>query len=233
MSENAYLQSISKASELLQTIGLKAHHNSMLTLPSDYVNRVRDLPYLQQWELHNSHFWYHLKLQDQSLILFKADSFKFMMSPFDKMETSTEFEERITQEWHDEGFSQEEVNCLLEDLDTLYSNYLDTELKHGAYTPLRVDIHPEQYHKVHHSVSHLHIGHDNESRLPIKKIMTPFAFVGFVISTFYPKQWRLLREDSLIPEADFLQLNQTLDSITSRHNDKWCPVEEENRFYLA
>lgn len=233
MSNNSYLQSINNASDLFLKIGLRGHYNNTHKLPSNYVSCVRNLSYYDQWSLHNSNHWYHIKLSDQSLILFKPDSFKFMMSPFEKMDTLQEFEDRIKQEFSDEGYLPDEIRELTEDIENLYQDYLDTELETGEYTPIRFDYHPNQYHSTHHSVSHLHIGHNNESRIPIKKIMTPYAFCGFIISTFYPKEWEKLRTEKLISAEEYKSMNRSLKSVTKEHNDKWCPSEEEDKFFLV
>ncbi|MDH5915108.1 DUF2290 domain-containing protein [Vibrio splendidus] len=232
MSNASYLSSIQRAKKLFNKASLTIHASTP-SLPSSYVGRVRGLPYPDEWKIHNEEFWYHIKLADESLILYKPDSFKFLMSPFKPLISIEQFEEQTRQELVEANYTEQEIIQHLEDIQSEYTDFIDTELTKGSYTPIRVDIHPDQYQKTHHPVTHLHIGHDNESRIPIKKIMTPFSFASFVISTFYPEQWKQLRNDELLVGTEYASTNQTLESITKNHNKKWCNEEEEKRFYLT
>lgn len=233
MSGSSFLQSIKKASDLALKAKVRSHYNPWPNLPSDYISQVRNLPYYEQWEMHNKNFWYHIKLNDQSLLYFENDSFKFIPSPFDALDSLKDYEDRVKQELFDNGYSEDEIQDYLEDVEDQYQNYLDTESALGDYTPLRVDTHPNQYNKVNHPLSHLHIGHGNESRVPIKRIMTPLAFTGFVISTFYPSEWEVLRVYENMAPDEFRALNEGLPLIPHSQRDYWCNVEEEMRFYLV
>jgi hypothetical protein len=233
VSSNGFIQSIKKSSELTLRAEIRAHYNPTPNLPSDYVGKVRNLSYLEQWEVHNEQYWYHLKLEDQSLLFFEKDSFKYIASPYETLDNFDEYELRIRQELYDEGLQQEEIEEYIEDIDTQYQYYLETESKYGSYTPIRVDTHPHQYNKINHPVTHLHMGHGNESRLPIKKLMTPFSFTGFVLSTFYPRQWNKLRTENMLTDQEYKELNENLPLVPHQNTNHWCPVEEENRFYLV
>ncbi|EPB6722210.1 DUF2290 domain-containing protein [Vibrio fluvialis] len=231
-STSAYSNSVKKAKELFKKAGLLLH-SDIPHLPSNYVNQVRDLSYPEQWKMHNDSFWYHIKLTDESLILYKPDSFKYFMSPFENLMTVEQYESQLHQDLVDSDFTEEDIIEYLKDIQAIYSDYVDTELKAGSFTPIRVDIHPHQYQKTHHPVTHLHIGHDNESRIPIKKIMNPYAFASFVIATFYPNHWKQLRDDKLLDGGEYASTNQTLESVTKNHSAQWCGEEEEKRFYLT
>ncbi len=232
VSDSAYRSSVKRAKDLFNKAGLLIHSDNP-HLPSGYVSQVRGLSYPDEWKIHNDKFWYHIKLSDESLILYKPDSFKYFMSPFEPLMSPEQYEEQVRQELAAESFTADQAEEYLEDLETMYRDYVDTELIRGEYTPIRVDIHPGQYKKTHHPVTHLHIGHGNESRIPIKKLMTPLAFASFIIATFYPVQWKRIREDKLLDGAEYASTNQTLESVTKNHNSKWCNEEEEKRFYLT
>lgn len=231
-NNGGYTSSLKRAKELFRKAGLLIHSDNP-HLPSGYVSQVRGLSYPEEWKIHNDKFWYHIKLSDESLILFKPDSFKYFMSPFEQLMTIEQYEDQLKQELIAAQYSDKDIEEYLVDVDTMHQQYIETELAKGAYTPIRVDIHPDQYHKTHHPVTHLHIGHDNQSRIPIKKIMTPQAFASFIIATFYPEEWKRIREDKLLDGAEYASTNQTLESVTKNHNNKWCSEEEEKRFYLV
>ncbi len=109
MAKQAFIQSILKASGLAEKAGIRSHFNMNPNLPTDYVGRVRNLSYLEQWELHDRHFWYHIKLEDQSLLYFKEDSFKYISSPFESLDSLDEYESRIKQELYDNNYPEEEI----------------------------------------------------------------------------------------------------------------------------
>ena len=54
----------------------------------------------------------------------------------------------------------------------------------------RYDFDPSIYNGIIHSASHLHIGWNNEIRIPILNLMTPEIFVDFVIKNVYKNAWQ-------------------------------------------
>ncbi|MGK7923982.1 MAG: DUF2290 domain-containing protein [Spirulina sp.] len=79
--------------------------------------------------------------------------------------------------------------------DQFYEEYeqdlAEAELKKSV-TPLRYDYDETIYEPLIHSVSHLHIGRNNDLRIPIKYLVPPQAFVCFVFRHIYWEKWRLL-----------------------------------------
>lgn len=234
MSENSFNASIARSISLIDSCGLLAHVNSKIHLPSDYVTHVRDLSYKEEWEVHNNRHWYHVKFTDQSLLFFKPDSFKYFMAPFSHTMSLEEYEQNEIKQLIDEGYTIEDATILVSsDLEKDYSDYVDTETTIKTATPIRLDIHPTQYHATHHPVTHMHLGHENESRLPVKKIMTPDAFSSFIIATFYPDKWKLLLNKSNDEVTKITSIKNNLKNVPHEFSDKWCPIFEETRFYLS
>lgn len=234
MSSVSFNSSIAQAKNLVEKCNLLSHVNTYVNIPSDYVGVVRDLPYHEQWATHESRYWYHIKLSDDSLLFFKEDSFKYMMSPYSEMQSQEEYEQNELRALTLEGYSESDALELVSfSLEKDYSDYVDTEASLRLATPVRLDIHPHQYHATHHPVTHLHIGHGNESRLPVKKIMTPYAFTSFVIATFYPEQWRTHSESEGSDAAHTNSMKNALSNVPHEYSDKWCSVFEESRFYLT
>jgi hypothetical protein len=76
-----------------------------------------------------------------------------------------------------------------------YSQFLsETELKNNV-TSIRYDFSITQRKELIHPVSHLHIGQQNEIRLPISFIMTPKNFVAFIVRHIYWNKWRIVMEE--------------------------------------
>ncbi|MGG0639317.1 DUF2290 domain-containing protein [Bacillus altitudinis] len=65
----------------------------------------------------------------------------------------------------------------------------ESRLKHSV-TPFRYDYDFKSYDPIHHPVSHIHIGHNNNVRIAFDKVMTPAKFVMFVLRNTYRKQWK-------------------------------------------
>jgi len=60
----------------------------------------------------------------------------------------------------------------------------------NTVTPIRYDYDYGLFQPIHHPISHLHIGHNNQVRIPLNKIISPAKFVIFVLRNVYPKQWK-------------------------------------------
>lgn len=234
MSDVGFNMSIDKAKEIIDECGLLSHVNTYVHTPSDYVGQVRGLSYPQQWERHNNNYWYNIKLVDQSLLFFKSDSFKYMMSPVMDMMSQEEFEQHEIKKLIDDGCTVEDaIELVYDDIEKDYNYYLDTEMSSRMATPVRLDIHPEQYDAKHHPLTHLHIGHENESRLPVKRIMTPYAFTCFIIATFYPNKWKELIEQGRFDCLTLASVKPSLPLVSHEYSSMWCSTLEESRFYLT
>jgi hypothetical protein len=71
-----------------------------------------------------------------------------------------------------------------------YEQEIDEARLKDSVTPIRYDYDYRLYEPIHHPISHIHIGHNNEIRIPCDKILTPAKFVNFVLSNFHRKQWK-------------------------------------------
>lgn len=85
------------------------------------------------------------------------------------------------------GFSYSECG---DELFMEYEQEIDEAKIKNAVTPIRYDYDFELYDPSYHPISHLHIGHNNNVRIPLNKILTPSKFTVFVLQNTYIKQWR-------------------------------------------
>ncbi|WP_070120434.1 DUF2290 domain-containing protein [Bacillus marinisedimentorum] len=85
------------------------------------------------------------------------------------------------------GFSYEQ--CRDEFQNEYEQSIAEAKLK-NTVTPIRYDYDFQLYEPIHHPISHIHIGHNNELRLPSDKILTPAKFVNFVLQNTYRRQWK-------------------------------------------
>lgn len=78
------------------------------------------------------------------------------------------------------------------DIGEEYELYLtELPLKHFV-TPIRYEFHPASYKPGWHPASHIHIGQNMNIRIGCNHVLTPFAFVLFVIRQVYNEHWREL-----------------------------------------
>jgi hypothetical protein len=60
---------------------------------------------------------------------------------------------------------------------------------------IRYENAPDQHKGLNHPCSHFHIGHHSENRWPIRRLLTPFAFVLLIIKQYYGDAWRETGDD--------------------------------------
>lgn len=60
----------------------------------------------------------------------------------------------------------------------------------SAVTPIRYEYDSYRYLPAIHPISHLHIGHEENMRIALSKIMLPQKFVSFVTRTCYYNEWK-------------------------------------------
>lgn len=82
-----------------------------------------------------------------------------------------------------------------------YEQYVSEARLKNIVTPIRYDYDFGAYQKdSHHPVSHLHIGSEENVRIPISKILTPQAFMLLVIRNMYYDHWKkALLDDTFLP----------------------------------
>lgn len=218
---------------MVENAGLLSDLNESVNLPINYASQSRGLPYLKYWELYKRNFWFHIKLNDEGLILFEDTSFRYIMSPI-SIPTIDEF---ATSELGDDWdiFSAEDKSDYIQSgfCKNAYENYIETVSDYKSVTPIRLDQHPAQYKAISHPAHHLHIGYENDSRIPVKRALTPLAFTSFVISTFYPKHWEKLHLDGHIDADSICNLKTNLPMVGHLFQDKWHSDWEEKRLYLG
>lgn len=138
-------------------------------------------------------------------ILLKDDSFfQFTYDDRDcKIIRYAYYENPFIYETYEE-FLMKELDTSIEDVGDLfmqeYEQYVSEASIKSSVNPMRFDYdeNEEHYKEMLHTGSHIHIGHDNEIRLPTKYLLTPFGFVIFVIRNQYLAYYKeLLQEEKL------------------------------------
>ncbi len=104
----------------------------------------------------------------------------------------------------------------------------DQLLSEGTFTcdiPLiRYDLSLKQYSKKYHPAAHFHIGFYAENRWPVRRKLTPFAFLLDVLTLYYPKLWRSAGDADVIYRKEVSQCNYL--------EEQYFSEEEFQRLYF-
>ncbi|WP_338795178.1 DUF2290 domain-containing protein [Acidovorax sp. DW039] len=162
------------------------------------IQQLRELPYLERWKTSIANQWYHVRLEDHSLLTFSSTatsaSYAYLHCPLDAP-TFRQFALDMGHQFNAAARAE-----LLEE----YQLIIDTAMQKANVTPIRYDYDENGYRRGVHPVSHIHIGLDNHVRLSSSKRLTPTSFALFVMRQMYPECWaRVLdhQEAARLPKA--------------------------------
>ena len=71
-----------------------------------------------------------------------------------------------------------------------YNQFLNEQELSSNYSTIRYDSDFKNYKPILHSVSHIHLGHLNNIRIPLDKILSPLRFVLFTLKHVYYYNWK-------------------------------------------
>lgn len=154
------------------------------------IGQLRTRPYFDQWRTALDEGWYHVRLEDHSLLVFDdtngRPSYSYVQCPLD-LESMREYLNRTGYE-----FNARNAREAQED----YENLRETAQLRRHLAPIRYDIDPTGYLSGSHPLGHIHIGLDNNIRIGVRRLMSPMAFSLFVMRQMYPVSWRRLLDYS-------------------------------------
>jgi hypothetical protein len=157
-------------------------------LTQEAVGELRQLDYFDQWLMALRQNWFHIKMADGSLFIFKEGrlpAYSYMHCPLDIV-TFADF-------LNDIG----EIDCpqVRREFRAQYEQLLETASRKLHVTPIRFDFDPSGYRPGVHPAAHIHIGLLNPIRIAANK-MSAASFVLFVMRQMYPESWACLLEKS-------------------------------------
>ena len=210
MKQGVFKAQINEAEKILKELGLYSDRRHWPAYNQYGASSFRGKNYLKIWETCFKEQLYDFKLDDDSLIQFRANSFDpldinyiYLECPLCKLVSFDKFTEREVEL----AVDKDEDELL-----RLYEFYTTMSGKKDAVTPIRYDYSPELYKAGCHPASHVHFGHSSEIRLGAKKILRPLSFLFFVIRQCYPDIWvQFIQKDN----ADHLcrNIREHLDDI--------------------
>jgi len=179
-----------KAFGLFKMLGIKSINNDGV---SDEFKKVSiKNSYFKAYSTGLENYDYDILLTDQSYLQFEfkkneneaSSRYSFFHNPIEFIDYNGYVENQINQ--FDLNETIDEIGMLLEDE---YGQFLSEQELVSNFTTIRYDLDYTNYRPLIHSVSHLHIGHNNNVRIPLDKIISPLKFLVFVIKHVYYSQW--------------------------------------------
>lgn len=232
----SFIQSLALAKKTLEHLDFLEKYNPSVVFPHNYVVQLRGKSYREQWELYTKNYWYQFMLQDGSLLIYEDHSFRYLMAPVKFPSREDFIHEEFGDIWYS-GFNDEDRNDYLSSSDyaLAFHSYVESTSTLCAATPVRYDmsLDKEEYCRLTHPAFHLHIGFENNSRIPVKVQMTPFSFMAFIIATFYPNEWRRLINDGIIKPVDIPKIKSSLNTTPHINKELWCSQFEETRIFIG
>ena len=104
------------------------------------------------------------------------------------------FEYLTYEEYLENEIDLDEINESIESIGNIfeveYNQFLNEQELTSNYSTIRYDSDFKNYKPILHSVSHIHIGHLNNIRIPLDKILSPLRFVLFTLKHIYYHNWK-------------------------------------------
>lgn len=176
---------------------------------------------IKAYGIYTTKYQYNFLLFDHSLIIFDYtntdyQNLKLSYSYISNPNNFISYESYLAQF----DFEYEHAK---EELRSEYEQFLveQEETRNPLY--LRYDLSIEHHTSGLHPASHLHVGLENEIRIPIKKILTPKIFSLFILKQIYPENWRaLISSDSLVKKY----VKPSKSNCTELPRDKFTTLDE-------
>jgi hypothetical protein len=127
-------------------------------------------------------------------------------------------------------FSEEDVNELVDENE--FEQFLIEQEVNSNLTYIRYDYDKKGYKPLLHSQSHIHIGLNENFRIPSSIILTPLQFVTFTIKQRYFDVWKIYHE-----KFEVLEFSQKLLDIKNQckaisDQNIWNDIEK-NEIYIS
>ncbi len=128
---------------------------------------------------------YEILLQDDSIFQFSTTRYAFIQNPNISVTKEDLLNKMYTQE-ELINLSEDDYNEILESISDLDLEQFKNEQNINIHAHIiRYDIDKTGYKPLQHAYSHLHIGNNDNIRIPCFRILTPLMFVLFVLKHTY------------------------------------------------
>lgn len=108
-----------------------------------------------------------------------------------------------------------------------YEQYISEAKLKEFVTPIRYDYDYLAYDELNHPISHLHIGREENIRIPISKVLNPQSFTLLVIKNMYYEYWK-----KAIVNTQFRNVCETAKNSCFELSDALFTIVEKKQLYL-
>ncbi|WGH74941.1 DUF2290 domain-containing protein [Tenacibaculum tangerinum] len=184
----------------------------------------RKKSYIDNWKSLIADNIYSFMLTDNSILNFKLNadkrhiSFTFYECPFECLS-------------YKEYLVDNDIEITYENKTFIdyYEVYLHQCERKENPLMVRYDFDEKSYYQGLHPVSHLHIGHKNQVRIGLNKILTPKAFTSIILRQNYPAYWKTILKSKNDWKNSFIQEKLRLVDI---NQDNWQTLDS-SEFHLS
>ena len=236
MNLSTFNISIKEAEKMLRDVKL-FRMNGIKSINEDGVSKEfkhtsQSCNYFKVYSVGLENYDFDILLNDQSYFQIEFKEVKgrieiryaYFQNPIDHIS----YEEFISQEFLVKGLydSIDDIGDLFQDY---YDQFLVDQEFNSNYSTIRCDYDFENYKPLLHAVSHIHIGHRNNIRIPMNKTITPLMFVLFVIKHVYYYSWKTLADPEKINSfIEVLRNCRVGEKFLKEH--EWSKQEELELF---
>ncbi len=217
---------------LLKSTGIKVINQDDVS--GEFKSASQNKDYFQLYKCALRNFDYDFLLQDDSIFQFsyRFDStgsnsyirFAFFQNP-QEYKSYSEFLQYLREVGYLTDETDEEVGEIyVED----YQQYVSEQAINTTSTSIRYDFDPKNYTPSIHSISHMHIGHHNDIRIPCSIILTPIKFCVFVIKHIYYGTWKYHVESGSAAWKTRIKTSKL--HCTKLTPSQWANQEDEELF---
>ncbi|MCZ8215777.1 MAG: DUF2290 domain-containing protein [Cyclobacteriaceae bacterium] len=176
---------------------------------------------------------YEILLIDDSFFQFSYDDnylrFSFIENP-NITYTKFEYLKFVFPEYNLDEIPEEEIESLIDENE--YEQFINEQEVNSNLIYIRYDYDKRGYRPLLHSCSHIHIGLNENFRIPSSIILTPLEFLMFCIKQRYFYVWKIFHEkfepgDWLKKRSDSKKLCQVISDSST-----WDKIEK-NEIYIA
>lgn len=225
--DGKFVTSIHDASIVLTKLNLLRGKNlSWRKASEDFLKVSKQDDYKLMYDTAVNHMDYNLILEDGSMFQFEKEAnddlrFAYIQTPYNYISFCD-----FLLSFNDE----QEIPTDLKDLQQLkilyetdYEQMLAEQGCNSRVSYFRYDVDSARYMPNIHSYAHLHVGIGNDIRIPCATILTPVAFVVFVIKQVYKDSWESCLKDDAKKE---IVLHYAQDRILL-DDEKWNDIERK------
>jgi len=236
INNSVFKISIGESIELLKEIKLfKSLGPNKIGVYSEEFKKVcRRNKHIEIYKTIISNNDYEILLSDDSIFQFAYEDnylrFSFVQNPrinatkYDYLKNCFPDEDDLDE------LSEEEINAMIDENE--FEQFLNEQEINSNLIYVRYDYDKKGYNPLLHSCSHLHIGLNENFRIPSSIILTPLEFVFFCIKQCYYNTWKLYHEKTFLDEI-IKKLHASKKQCLSIKDIKIWDTIEQNEIYIA